>query len=184
MPTQPQFYKGDEKELKIFNSANGVLANLETGKEELFDNAFRAYPLGDVLYDSGRAPLENAIPREIFRESFATIFSSFLEAGSFESYLEVFRNIFGADVDVTFEVPGPGKLNIDIVAAGLAIFDLIGRSIQDDVYVIDEIVDREGNNLVGQSLKGFETEYELEQMLFEMVPDGIFTQISLTVGGP
>lgn len=181
MPT-PQFYKGDEKELKIFNSANSVIVNLETGKDEFFDNAFSTYPLGDVLYDSGRAPLANAIPRDIFRESFATIFGSFLEAGSFETYLEVFRNIFGEDVAVTFAVPAPGKLNIDIVATGLAIFDLVGRTIQDDTYVIDEIVDYDGNNVVGQSLKGFETEYELEQMLFEMVPAGIYTQITLTVG--
>lgn len=181
MPT-PQFYKGDEKELKIFNSANPVIVNLETGKDEFFDNAYSAYPLGDVLYDSGRAPLANAIPRDIFRESFATIFGSFLEAGSFETYLEVFRNIFGEDVAVTFAVPAPGKLNIDIVATGLAIFDLVGRTIQDDTYVIDEIVDYDGNNVVGQSLKGFETEYELEQMLFEMVPAGIYTQITLTVG--
>lgn len=181
MPT-PQFYKGDEKELKMFNSGNPPILNLESGKDEFFDNAYRAYPLGDVLYDSGRAPLANAIPRDIFRESFATIFSSFLQAGSFETYLEVFRNIFSEDVEVTFTVPAPGKLNIDIVATGLAVFDLIGRTIQDDTYVIDEIVDYDGNNLVGQSFKGFETEYELKQMLFEMVPAGIYTQITLTVG--
>lgn len=182
MPTQPQFYKGDEKELKMYNAANLPILNLENGKDDFFDNAYRAYALGDVLYDSGRAPLANAIPREIFRESFATIFSSFLQAGSFETYLEVFRNIFGDDVEVVFGVPAPGKLTIDITATGLAVFDLIGRTIQDDSYLIDEIVDRDGDNLVGQSLKGFETEYELKQMLFEMVPDGIYTQITLTVG--
>ena len=115
-------------------------------------------------------------------KSFATIFGSFLEAGSFETYLEVFRNIFGDSVEVTFAVPAPGKLTIDIVASGLALFDLIGRTIQDDTYVIDEIVDYDGNNIVGQSIKGFETQYELEQMLFEMVPAGIYTQITLTVG--
>jgi len=183
MATIPQFYKeGDEKELKFFNSANPILVNLEGAKNDFFLGAYSAFPLGEILYDSGRAPLANAIPREIFREVFATVFGSFLEAGSFETYLDVFRNIFGADVEVTFAVPGPGKLNIDIVATGLAIFDLIGRTIQEDAYLIDEIVDYDGNNVVGQSLKGFETEYELEQMLFEMVPAGIFTNITLTVG--
>lgn len=182
MATQPQFYKGDAEELKFFNSANTIITNLETGKDEFFEGAYSCFKLGEVLYDSGRAPLANAIPREIFREAFATIFGSFLEAGSLETYLSVFRNIFGEDVQVTFTVPAPGKLNIDIVASGLALFDLIGRTIQDDSYVIDEIVDYDGNNIVGQSIKGFETQYELEQMLFEMVPGGIFTQISLTVG--
>lgn len=182
MPTQAQFFKGDDTELKYFNSGNPIIQNLETGKDEFFDDAYACFALGEILYDSGRAPLANAIPRDIFRESFATIFGSFLEAGSFETYLEVFRNIFGNSVEVTFAVPAPGKLTIDIVASGLALFDLIGRTIQDDTYVIDEIVDYDGNNIVGQSIKGFETQYELEQMLFEMVPVGIYTQITLTVG--
>lgn len=181
MPT-PQFYKGDAEERKFFDSANATIVNIETAKDEFFEGAYSNYKLGEVLYDSGRAPLSNAIPREIFRESFAAIFGSFLEAGSFETYLEVFRAIFGTDVQVTFTVPAPGKLQIAIVASGLAIFDLIGRSIQNDVYVIDEIVDYDGNQVIGQSVKGFETQYELEQMLFEMVPSGIFTQITLTVG--
>lgn len=183
MPT-PQFYKGDEEELKFYRSANPTITNIETDRDEFYEAAYSAFPLGDVLYDSNRAPLANAIPRAIFRESFASVFNSFLEAGSFETYLQVFRSIFGADVEVTFTVPAPGKLNIDIVATGLAIFNLIGRSIQDDNYVIDTIVDYDGNNVIGQSVKGFETEYELKQMLFEMVPSGIYTEITLTVGSP
>lgn len=182
MATEVQFYKGDPTERKYYGSANPILINLETGKDEFFEGAYSCFKLGEILYDSDRAPLANAIPREIFREAFATIFESFLEAGSFETYLDVFRNIFGEDVQVTFGVPSPGKLTIDIVATGLALFDLVGRTIQDDNYVIDEIVDYDGDNIAGQSIKGFETQYELEQMLFEMVPDGIYTQISLTVG--
>lgn len=182
MATQDQFYKGDDTERKFYGSAAPIISNLETAKDEFFEYAYQTYKLGEVLYDSGRAPLANAIPRDIFREAFATIFDSFLEAGSFETYLSVFRNIFGDDVQVTFTVSAPGKLKIDIIAAGLALFDLIGRSIQNDVYVLDNIVDYDNNQVVGQSIKGFETQYEVEQMLFEMVPAGIFTQITLTVG--
>lgn len=181
MPS-PQFFKGDAVEKKFYDSGNPIVSNLEIGKDDFFDGAYECFKLGEVLYDSGRAPLANAIPRDIFREAFASIFDSFLVAGSFESYLTVFKTIFGDDVDVTFTVPAPGKLQIDIVASGLALFDLIGRSIQDDVYVIDEIIDQDGNNIAGQSIKGFDTQYELEQMLFEMVPDGIYTEITLTVG--
>ena len=178
----PQFFKGDSQELKFYGAGNPIIQNLEVGKDEFFDGAYSCFKLGDILYDSGRAPLAKAIPRPIFREAFATIFDSFLEAGSFESYLTVFRNIFGADVDVTFTVPAPGKLQIAIVATGLAISDLIGRVIQGDSYVFDEIIDQDGNNIVGQSVKGFETQYELEKMLFEMVPNGIYTEITLTIG--
>lgn len=184
MPTQVQFFKGDDTERKFFNSANPIITILETGKDELYAGAYENFKLGEVLYDSGRAPLANAIPRDIFREAFSSIFGSFLSAGSFETYLSVFRQIFGDDVEVTFGVPAPGKLTIDIVAQGLALFDLIGRSIQNDAYVIDTIVDYDGDIVTGQSIKGFETQYELEQMLFEMVPAGIYTEITLTVGSP
>lgn len=181
MPS-PQFFKGDAVEKKFYYSGNPIVSNLEVGKDDFFEGAYSCFKLGEVLYDSGRAPLANAIPRDIFREAFSSIFDSFLVAGSFESYLTVFRTIFGDDVVVTFTVPAPGKLNIDIVATGLALFDLISRTIQDDAYMIDEIIDQDGNNIAGQSVKGFETQYELQQMLFEMVPNGIYTEITLTVG--
>jgi hypothetical protein len=77
----------------------------------------------------------------------------------------------------------PGKLNIDITASGVQISDFISREIVNNEYVFDEVIDDEGDNIVFQGVKGFETQYELEQMLFEMVPAGIYTEITLTLGG-
>lgn len=176
-----QFFKGDEKELKFYNSGLPILNSTSNDRTEFFNDAFACFALGDLLYDTGRAPLTNAIKREIFREAFATIFNAFLTAGSFESYLTVFRTIFGDDVQVTFTVPSAGRLQIAIVAAGVQYSTWVARTIVGNSYVFDEIIDDEGDNLVFQSVKGFETQYEVEQMLFEMVPDGIFTEISLTL---
>jgi len=179
-----QFFKGDQTELKYYNSALPILDNLIQQRDLFHEDAYGCFVLGELLYDNNYAPLARAIPREIFRESYATIFEAFLEAGTFESYLTVFRNIFGDDVEVDFTVPDPGKLNIDIVAAGFQLSDFIARRIVANAYVFDEIIDDEGDNIVFQTVKGFESQYELEQMLFEMVPDGIYTEITLTVGGP
>jgi hypothetical protein len=178
----PQFFKGDAQEKRFHNSVNPIVTALEGGKNDFYDQAYECFILGEVLYDTGRAPLANSIPREIFRESFSVIFESFLFAGSFESYLSTFRNVFGEDVEVTFTVPGPGQLNIDIVATGLALFDFMAKRIEDDSYVLDEVIDDEGDNIAFQAVKGFETQYELEQMLQEMVPAGIYADIDLTVG--
>lgn len=177
-----QFFKGDEKELKFFNAGKTIFENLSVQKDLFFDDAYACFVLGELLYDSARAPLSNAIPREIFRESFSAIFDSFILAGSFESYLTVFRKVFGEDVEVTFTVPAPGKLQIAIVASGVETYDFIARHIVSNAYVFDEVVDDEGDNIVFKSVKGLESEYELEQMLFEMVPAGIYTEISLTIG--
>jgi len=178
----PQYFKGDATELKYYNSAAPVLDLLSAEKDDFFADAYECFILGEVLYDNALSPLSNAISRDIFRTSFSTIFDSFLVAGSFESYLTVFQNIFGSDVEVTFTVPAPGKLEIDIVAAGVELSPFVARYIEDNAYVFDNVVDDEGDQIVFQTVKGFESQYELEQMLFEMVPTGIYTVISLTVG--
>jgi len=178
----PQYFKGDELELKFYNSGSDLMDSRSLEKDEFFDDAFACFLLGELLYDEGRAPLSNAIPRDIFRESFSVVFDAFVVAGSFESYLTVFRKIFGDDVDVTFTVPGPGKLNIDIVAEGVVESNFVARRIENNAYVLDEILDDESDNIVFQTIKGFQSQYELEQMLFEMVPAGIYTEITLSLG--
>lgn len=178
-----QNFKGDADELKFRAVHEAVGGDLSMQKELFFADAFNCFELGSLLYDTDRAPLANAISRDIFRESFQTIFNQFLQAGSAESYLVIFRKIFGDDVGVTFTIPAPGKLQIAIEAVGVeeSLFGI--RTIISNQYVIDELIDDETDNIVFQTIKGFQSQYELEQMLYEMVPDGIFTEISLSLGG-
>lgn len=177
-----QYFKGDALELKMIACAQTIIDQISDQKTLFFDNAYESYPLGDVLFDTGRSPLSNAIPRTIFRESFNQIFTSFTVAGSFDSYIDVFTKIFGDTVEITFTIPNPGELNIDIVADGVLISDFIARTIVADAYVNDNVVDDEDDQIVFQTVKGFESQYELEQMLKKMVPAGIYTEITLTLG--
>lgn len=177
-----QLFKGDELELKFYNSLKTVFDTVSAQKDLFNEGAYTTYALGEMIWDAGRAPLTNAIVRNIFREAFPEIVQAFIEVGTFEAYLSVFRKIFGDDVDVEFTVPAPGKLGIDIVATGLDISDFIARYISGNDYYFDEVVDHENDNIAFQGVKGFQTQYEVEQMLFEMVPDGIYTTISLTIG--
>lgn len=180
---ETQFFKADETELKFYNAGKGVAEDFELEKDEFFAGAYQCQVLGEILFDSGRSPLANAIPRDIFVTSFSVIYDSFLVSGSFESYLQTFRNIFGNDVDVTFTIPAAGKLQIDIEAQDIVLEEFFAKSIVNNAYAFDQIITKTGSEeIVFQSIKGFETEYELEQMLFEMVPAGIFTDINLTIG--
>lgn len=179
----PQKYKGDAEELKFYDSASPMFDILSAERDSFFDEAYACYVLGEIIYDANRSPLANAIPREIFRETFETIFTSFVNAGSFESYIVVFKKIFGETVDVTFTVPAPGKLEIDIDAEGIELNDFVARVIENDAYVYYIMETQDGLDTIAfQSIKGFTSEYELEQMLFEMVPAGIFTTINLSLG--
>lgn len=177
-----QLFKGDATEQKFDAVFEPVADTIGLQLDTMFDEAYEAAPLGDVIFDDDRSPLSNAIPKEIFRLAFKEIFDAFVQVGTFEAYLTVFAKIFGDDATVTFTVPAPGKLGISITASGVELTDFIARYIQNNSYIYDEIVDEEGDNIAFQSIKGFTSQYELEQMLFEMVPDGIWTQISLTLG--
>lgn len=178
-----QYFKGDETEQKIDQAADGLLSVLSAAKDDFYTGAYECAPLGDMIYDSGRSPLSNAIAKVIFRESFKEIFEAFVKVGTFEAYLTVFRKIFGEDVTVEFTLPAAGKLQINIEASVVELSDFVARSIVDNEYVFDEVIDDVDDNIAFQTVKGFTSQYELEQMLFEMVPAGIYTEISLTLGG-
>lgn len=176
-----QVFKGDATELKMIAVMEPLNDLLSSQRDLFLDGAYTCVPLGNVLYDGGFAPLSKAISREIYSAAFSEIFQAFVDGGTFESYLTVFTKIFGEDVEVEFTVPAPGKLNIDITAPGTLLSDFIARRIEDNEYLFDEVIDDEGDNIAFFSFQGFESQYELEQMLFEMVPGGIFTTITLNI---
>lgn len=177
-----QYYKGDEPELKFYNSIQPTLAIHSTYKNEFELEAFSCFVLGEILFDNQLSSLTNAIPREIYRETYAQLFEVFRLGGTFESFIDVFKRIFGDDVVVDFTVPAPGKLLIDIEAAGLQLSPWVAKSISGDAFIFDNIVDDEGDNIVFQGIKGFETQEEVETMLFQLVSAGIYTEITLTLG--
>jgi hypothetical protein len=178
-----QYYKGDAEELKWIAGADDAFDNVGISKDTFFDECFENHVLGETIWDNDLSPLANAIDREIFRQSFPEIFDAFVAGGTFEAYLTVFAKIFGEDATVEFTVPAPGKLNIDIEAAGTELSTFIARYIENNAYVLDEMITQDGaDTLVFQTIQGFQSQYELEQMLFEMVPAGIFTTITLTLG--
>lgn len=177
----PQYFKGDATEKQFDAAASPIFTACSLQLDDFFEGAYSSAPLGDILVEDVRAPLANAIPQDIFRASFTEIFQAFVEGGTFESYLTVFKKIFGDAVVVAFTVPAAGKLQIDITSENFDLDDFIARQIESNAYVFYQMQTQALENLIFQSVKGFTSEYELEQMLFEMVPGGIFTQITLDV---
>jgi hypothetical protein len=176
-----QYFKGDSTELKMYNSVSPIMDITSNILSDYFDNAYNNIKLGEFIYDENRVPLTNALKREIFIDCFKEIFEAWSFCGTFESYLTVFRKIFGEDAIIEFTVPGSGRLQIDIETSGLVEYGFISRWIVDNAYVFYDIVDDVGDSIVFENFKGIETEFELEKILFQMVPNGIFTEVSLTI---
>jgi len=177
-----KYFKGDATELKMFDSGNGILTVLGLALDEFFEDAYGSIPMGELLYDEERVPLTNAIRREIFIRSFKEIFEAWSFAGTFESYILVFKKIFGEDVEIDFTVPAPGKLEIDITTAGVQEYEILVREIVSNAYVYYSLVDDVGDFITLATVLGLETPGELEKVLFTMVPNGIFTAVTLTIG--
>lgn len=175
------FFKGDELELKMYDAAAPALEEIGTFLDEFFEQCYLCKPMGALLYDERRVPLTNAIRREVFIDTFAEIFDAWIFSGTFESYLTVFRKIFTNDAVIEFTVPAPGKLIIDIEAPATQENQFIARVIESGSFVFYDMITQDGDFLVFRGFPGIETEYELNKMLFTMVPAGIYTEISLTL---
>jgi len=177
-----QFFKGNDTEIKVASVGSDVADLLSIQRDLFLDGAYGCGPLGDLLHDTDRTPLARGIKIEIFRTFFQELFDSFVHCGTFESYITVFTAIFGDDTEITFTVPGNGKLDIDVVATDVTLANFVSRYVDGTSYVFDNMVTEDGDNIMFQYLIGFKTQYELEQLLFEMVPMGVYTTITLTIG--
>jgi hypothetical protein len=177
-----RFNANDEKETKIIAAGEPAFDATDLALDEFFDDCFEAMPLGDVIWNLKASPLANAIDLPIFRRSFNEIFQTFGFAGTFESYIDIFKKIFGDTTEVTFTVPDPGHLEILIEAPGLELFEWASRIIENNEYVNYTMVDEEGDSFGFQTILGFTTQYELELMLRELVPAGQYVEITLNLG--
>jgi hypothetical protein len=177
-----KYFKGDETEVKMYSAGLPILESIGLELDQYFDGVYGSVPLGEFIYDQNLFPLTNAIRRQVFVSAFKELLSSWSFCGTFESYISVFKKIFGDEVEIEFTVPGPGELVIDIATAGFDSSPFVARTIENNAYVFDNVVDDEGDNIAFAVVKGIETQSELEKILFTMVPNGIFTTVSLTIG--
>lgn len=160
--------------LPTFNSLSALKTNF-------FHDCYRGQAIGAMLHDLDRSPLVGVIPRSVFVEAFQGIFDAFATPGTFESYLAVFRAIWGPDVQVVFTVPDPGKLEIEITALGLNEEPLLERRIVNNQYVFANIVDDVGDFIVARVPRGLRTTKEASNLVFEISVAGIYTTIDLII---
>lgn len=174
-----QNFKGDATELKMQAVAKPLFDLTNSALNEFYENGFDCTPFLLMLYDEKRVPFSERIPRNAFVDFIKEALKQFPFTGTFESYLFVLRSIFGELTEVFFDVPAPGKLEIDIGAVANSEFEFIGREFVDGSYSFFNIVDHEGNLLIFRGIPGIDTEYELTLLLSEIIPVGIVPTISL-----
>lgn len=175
------FKENDTKEVRVRDVALPTLELLGSVRDEMYAGAYECFKLGDVFINLNCAPLANAIPAEAFRKSFFAIFEYFTRPGTFEFYMTVFKAIFGDDVAVEFIVPEEGHLQINIEALTVQLDFALARRIVSNAYVYDEIMTGAGDNLMFQGTTGLKTQSEIDALMAELVPAGVFSETTLTL---
>lgn len=151
-----------------------------TSLTEFNNGSYEASPFLLMLYDEGRMPFSDRVLRDTFVEFFKEALTRFPFTGTFESYVFILRAIFGDSAQILFDVPAPGKLDITVNTELTVSYDFIAREFVGGEYVDSEIIDSGGNNLVFTGISGIDSQYQLQQLLSELVPAGIYLLLTLT----
>lgn len=176
------FKQNDAKELQVVNTTLPTLTQLGNDRDSFYAGAFTCYVLGDVIFNLNACPLADAIPQDAFRVALASIVQLFTRPGTFEYYLDLLRDIFGESVDVTFTIPSPGILQIDIDSLTTVQEDFVARKIIDNAYTFDQVVTEDGDVIAFQQPLGIKTQSEMDALLVELYPAGVRVKSTLTVG--
>lgn len=175
------FKENNELEARVRGCFEPLLDLIASEYDTFYENAFQAWPLGELLYAEDRSPLVGAVREQTFKESFDSMHQFLARPGTFEFYLQLFQAIWGDDVVVEFTVPNPGVLEINVEALSEVLFDAVARKIVNNAYTVDELVDENGDNIAFVGTKGIQTQQEAEALIAEMSPQGVATSITLTI---
>lgn len=175
MSFSPKLFKPNDPRDQKFNE---IFDDLETGinadLDTFFNQAYASYLLGDILWDNKLDPIAPVLSREVYRTSFNAIHNLFTKPATFEFFLDVFRSMWGADVDVIFTIIKPGQLKIEIFGSTPEYNEIMYREIVGSSYVYDDIITDEGDSLTAQESSGPQTIEELLMIMSELGANGIY----------
>ena len=174
-----QKFKGDAVELKMEAAAKPAFDSTGAALDAFLASGYEASPFLLAMYDEGRMPFADRVPRESFVAFIKEALARFPFTGSFESYLFILEAIFGSGSGVLFDVPAAGKLEIAVNAASSLEFDFVFYEFIDGETVISNAVDHLDNQLVLGGISGIDSEFELQMLLAEIIPAGIFAEVVL-----
>lgn len=177
-----RFKENDATEPEVYNLLLPMLETIGLDRDTFLEDAYLTHGLGGAIFDLAMDPISDVVTRDVYVEGYPAIHELFTRPGTFEFYLSVFRKIFADDVDVQFEIPGPGQLNIVVSAVTYQTFNLTAREIVDDVYVYSKLVTSDLNEyIMTQGVKGIKTQEEISGLLTEISAYGVFTTVELVI---
>jgi hypothetical protein len=91
------------------------------------------------------------------------------------------KALFGESATILFTVPAEGKLTIEVNAPGSSLeFDWVAKEIVGGVTNLTQLATRDGDLFLFNGISGIETEAQLQILLAELMPVGVYTTLALT----
>jgi hypothetical protein len=177
----PQYFKGDALELKFDNVGTEIVQLATVSLDQFFQDAYQCSEFLLMLYDEGRMPFSDRIPREAFIAFLIECIANANFIGTHESYIFLINRIFGADSTVFFEQVTPGVLTMTVAASNTQEHDFLAREFTSGSYDTFDVITHDNETLQFVGFAGIESEAELTQLLSEFVPAGIFPDITLVL---
>lgn len=179
MASTAKNFKGDASELKMRASAEPAFDLTGQALDQFYESGAESSAFLLMLYDEGRMPFSNRINREVFVTFIKQALANYPSTGTFEAYLFVLREVFGAESDFLFEVPAPGKLNISVNAVSDIVFGFLVREYSDGILSTFTLTTSDDEELLFRGLSGIENEHQFNLLFSEIMPAGIFPTLSL-----
>jgi hypothetical protein len=176
-----QNFKGDSTELKYQAAGEPAFEVTRVSLHEFFQGCYDTDAFLLMLYDSGRMPFSNRVPREAFVNFIRQAIPDFPATGTFEVYIFMIKALFGDSASILFTVPAAGKLEIEVNAPGSSLeFDWFAKDIVGGDTILTQMVTHDSEEFLFNGISGIETEAQLQILLGELEPIGIYTTLSLT----
>ncbi len=175
-----QNFKGDAQELLFEQAGSAAFDLCSQAKDEFFGVCYDTDNFLLMLYDAGRMPFTDRVPRDSFVGFLRSALANFPVTGTFESYIFILKSLFGDGTTVQFTVVNPGHLSILVNATDLVEHQWQSREFVDGEYVYSDIATFDGDDLIQfKGISGIDSQAKLQAIISELIPVGIYTEISL-----
>lgn len=175
-----KFKINDTVEQKFIDIGQGVLSLIDQDLDAFYENGSESDPFLLMLYDEGRMPFSQRVPRNAFISFFRNLTDRFPFMGSFESFIFIMKQIFGETTEILFEIPSPGILEVVVNAGQSVDYEAIAREFTPpDVLTNYQLVTDDEDQLIFRGIAGISTEAELNLLFAEIIPAGVIRHITL-----
>lgn len=175
-----QTFKGDTLEQQMIDAGDPAFEACIQALNSFFQNCYTSHDFLLMLYDNGRMPFSDRVPRDVFIGFIQEAIPNFPVTGTFEAYLFILKSIFGEETEVQFDVPAAGKLEMLVAAEASLDFNFLASEFSGGVFQEYTMQTTTGDDITFTGISGIDSEAELSALLAELIPVGIWPDITLT----